>query len=235
MDVAGPGFINFTLTPRVWQSVLPVILKVGNSFGNSKIGAGKKINVEYVSANPTGPLHIGHTRGAVYGDALATLLLKSGHDVTKEYYINDAGVQIGVLAESAILRYREACGETIGEIPAGLYPGEYLKAVGDALVAIYGDKLLKKSKAQQIEAAKPVAIDCMMALIKSDLADMGIVHDIFTSEAKLRADKKIETAIEKLTKLGHLYRGTLEAPKGAEGGGLREAKEQLLFRSSNSR
>ena len=232
VDVAGPGFINFTLAPSVWQNVLPVILASGNSYGNSTIGAGRKVNVEYVSANPTGPLHIGHARGAVYGDALATLLLKSGHNVTKEYYINDAGVQIGVLAESAMLRYREACGEIIGEIPAGLYPGEYLKAVGDALVAVYGDKLLAKSTEEQIEAAKPVAIDSMMALIKHDLADMGIHHDIFTSEAKLRKDRKIEKAIDELTRLGHLYRGTLEPPKGEKVEDW-EAKEQLLFRSSD--
>jgi arginyl-tRNA synthetase len=231
VDVAGPGFINFTLAPAVWQAVLPVILKSGTRFGDSAIGAGRKINVEYVSANPTGPLHIGHTRGAVYGDALATLLLKSGHKVTKEYYINDAGVQIGVLAESAILRYREACGEAITEIPAGLYPGEYLKAVGEALKEKCGDTLLGKSKEEQIDAAKPIAIESMMALIKQDLADMGIHHDIFTSEAKLRADKKIETAIDELTKLGHLYRGTLEPPKGEKVEDW-EAKEQLLFRSS---
>jgi arginyl-tRNA synthetase len=229
VDVAGPGFINFTLSPSVWQSVLPVILEAGNSFGNSRIGAGKNINVEYVSANPTGPLHIGHARGAVYGDALATLLLKSGHRVTKEYYINDAGAQVDVLAESALLRYREACGEVIGEIPTGLYPGEYLKAVGDALKEIHSDKLLSKPKAEQITLARQVAIDSMMALIKNDLADMGIVHDVFTSEAGLRA--KIPVAVKLLEKKGFVYRGVLEPPKGEKVEDW-EPVEQLLFRSS---
>ncbi len=230
VDVAGPGFINLTLQTSAWHAVLPAILAQGNSFGNSKVGNGTHINVEYVSANPTGPMHVGHARGAVYGDALATLLLKAGYEVTKEYYINDAGVQIGVLAESALLRYREALGETI-EIPEGLYPGDYLKGVGQALAEKYGDKLLNEPKEKQIEAAKPIAIDCMMALIRGDLADLGIHHDIFTSEQKLRDAGKIETAIQRLESLGHLYRGVLEPPKGEKPDDW-EAKEQLLFRSS---
>lgn len=231
VDVAGPGFINLTLAPAAWQAVIPAILSEGIGFGNSTIGRGTKINVEYVSANPTGPMHVGHARGAVYGDALATLLLKAGYAVTKEYYVNDAGVQIGVLAESALLRYREALGETIGEIPEGLYPGEYLKGVGEALREKYGDKLKDKPKDEQIALAKPVAIDCMMALIKHDLADLGIRHDVFTSEQKLRDEGKIETAIGRLTELGHLYRGVLEPPKGEKPDDW-EAKEQLLFRST---
>ncbi len=243
VSVAGAGFINFTLDVAIWHSVLPVILADGNSYGNSTIGAGKKINVEYVSANPTGPLHIGHTRGAVYGDALATLLMKSGHEVTKEYYINDAGVQIGVLAQSALLRYREALGEAI-EIPAGLYPGEYLKGVGEGLKEKYDRELVELAKqesltqptlpphlANQRDEVFAFCIASMMELIKADLRDLGIVHDIFTSEAKLHKDKKIEKAIERLTALGHLYRGTLEPPKGEKVEDW-EAKEQLLFRAS---
>jgi arginyl-tRNA synthetase len=229
VGVAGPGFINFTLSPSVWQSIIPVILASGNSYGNSRIGQGRNINVEYVSANPTGPLHIGHARGAVYGDALATLLLKSGHKVTKEYYINDAGAQVEVLAKSALLRYREALGEDIGEIPQGLYPGEYLKGVGDTLKEMHGEQLLKMPTEKQMDIARSVAIECMMALIKSDLADMGIYHDVFTSEARLR--DKIPAAVKLLEQKGHIYRGTLEPPKGEKVEDW-EAVEQLLFRSS---
>ena len=229
VEIAGPGFINIRLAATAWQAVIPVILAEGTSFGNSLSGSGKRINVEYVSANPTGPLHIGHARGAVYGDALATLLLKAGYEVTKEYYINDAGAQVIVLAESALLRYREACGEVIGEIPSGLYPGEYLKAVGTTLREEFGDDLLRMPKEKQLAEAQRVAIDCMMALIKQDLADLGIFHDVFTSEAKLRA--KIPEAITKLEAKGHIYRGTLEPPKGEKVEDW-EAEEQLLFRSS---
>ena len=231
VTVAGPGFINIRLTTSVWQKVIPAILDAGTGFGNSNIGAGKKINVEYVSANPTGPLHIGHTRGAVYGDALATLLLKAGYNVTKEYYVNDAGAQVNVLAESAILRYREACGETIGEIPPGLYPGEYLKGVGDVLKEKYNNELLDLPKDQQITIARDTAIECMLALIKQDLADMGITHDVFTSEAKLRNAGKIEEAVKKLEAKGFVYRGVLEAPKGEKVEDW-EPQEQLLFKSS---
>lgn len=233
VDVAGPGFINITLAASAWQNMVPVILNLGNSYGNSHIGKGQKINVEYVSANPTGPMHVGHARGAVYGDAIAGLLLKAGYDVTKEYYINDAGVQISVLAESALLRYREALGETIGEIPAGLYPGEYLKGAGEALKEKFGDTLLAKPKDEQITLARQITIDCMMALIKHDLADLGIHHDVFTSEAKLHADKKIEKAVARLTELGHVYRGVLEPPKGEKPPEDWEAKEQLLFRATS--
>ncbi|MFZ4541129.1 MAG: arginine--tRNA ligase [Rickettsiales bacterium] len=229
VTVAGPGFINLRLVPAVWQAVIPVILADGTSYGNSTIGKGKNINVEYVSANPTGPLHIGHTRGAVYGDALATLLLKSGHKVTKEYYINDAGAQVDVLAESALLRYSEALGEEIGEIPQGLYPGEYLKAVGETLKEIHEDKLKFLPKQKQIEAARSTAIECMLALIKSDLADMGITHDVFISEAKLR--EQIPVAVKKLEAKGYVYRGVLEAPKGEKVEDW-EPQEQLLFKSS---
>ncbi|OYW13354.1 MAG: arginine--tRNA ligase [Rhodospirillales bacterium 12-54-5] len=208
-----------------------MILSEGVGFGNSSMGAGERINVEYVSANPTGPMHVGHARGAVYGDALGTLLLKAGFSVTKEYYINDAGGQIDVLAESALLRYREACGEMI-EIPAGLYPGEYLKGVGESLRHQFGDTLRDKPNEVQLALVKPIAIDAMMALIKNDLHDMGIVHDVFTSEKKLRDDKKIEAAIAVLEAKGHLYRGVLEPPKGEKPDDWEEV-EQLLFRSTH--
>src|SRR4051812_27792422 len=148
VDVAGPGFINLTLKTSVWADALRTVLREGSAYGRSRVGAGAKINVEYVSANPTGPMHVGHCRGAVFGDALASLLSFAGYDVTREYYINDAGAQVDVLARSAYLRYREALGEDIGEIPEGLYPGDYLKPVGAALAARYGDKLLKMSEAE---------------------------------------------------------------------------------------
>ncbi len=231
VSVAGAGFINLRLAASVWQAVVPAILKNNTSYGNSHIGAGQRINVEYVSANPTGPLHIGHARGAVYGDALATLLLKAGYNVTKEYYINDAGAQVQVLAKSALLRYREALGEDIGEIPQGLYPGEYLKGVGETLKELNGPSLLNESDAKQIETARDVAIEGMMALIKSDLADMGITHDVFTSEARLRRAGKIEEAIRKLEDKGFVYRGTLEPPKGEKVEDW-EPQEQLLFKST---
>lgn len=227
VEIAGPGFINITLDTSVWRKVLPIILQQGTAFGDSTMGtAAGKINVEYVSANPTGPLHIGHARGAIYGDALARLLQKAGYDVTKEYYVNDAGGQVEVLAKSAYLRYREACGEHIGEIPEGLYPGDYLKAAGQAIKAQLGENV----KENDPRMAR-IAIDAMMTLIKNDLADLDIFHDVFTSEAKLHADKMVDKAIEKLKVGGHIYRGVLEAPKGETPEDW-EAEEQLLFRAT---
>jgi arginyl-tRNA synthetase len=231
VDVAGPGFINITLAPQAWQAVVPAILSDGLSYGNSALGRGQHINVEYVSANPTGPLHIGHARGAVYGDAIARLLLKAGYKVTKEYYINDAGAQVDVLAKSLLLRYREACGEAIGEIPAGLYPGEYLKIAAQSLKASVGDRLLSKPMAEQVDTARAFAIDAMMALIKHDLGDLDIHHDVFTSEAKLRAGGNIEKAIAILQEKGYAYRGVLEPPKGEVVEDW-EPQEQLLLRST---
>jgi arginyl-tRNA synthetase len=230
VSVAGPGFINLTLQPDIWRGVLPVILREGIKFGDSKLGAGQKINVEYVSANPTGPMHVGHARGAVYGDALASLLVKAGYHVTREYYVNDAGAQIEVLVESALLRYREACGEKI-TIPEGLYPGEYLKDVGALLQAKFGRKLLDATPDAQKQAVREVALEAMLKLIKDDLADMGIHHDVFTSEAALHAKKQVEAAIDLLRAKGHVYRGVLEPPKGEKAEDW-EAKEQLLFRST---
>lgn len=232
VSVAGPGFINLMLQPEIWRAVLPEILRAGNHYGDSHLGAGKKINVEYVSANPTGPLHIGHARGAVYGDALASLLKKAGFDVTKEYYINDAGGQVDVLARSAYLRYREACGEAIGEIPEGLYPGEYLKVAGEVIKAQCGDSLLNKPEAQWLEKIREIAVASMLQLIRADLADLGIHHDIFTSEAALKNAHKVQEAIAVLTSLGHVYRGVLEPPKGETPEDW-EPVEQLLFRSTS--
>ncbi|MBN8543275.1 MAG: arginine--tRNA ligase [Alphaproteobacteria bacterium] len=227
VDIAGPGFINMTLDVSAWRNVLPIILEQGTAFGDSQVGKHfGKVNVEYVSANPTGPLHIGHARGAVYGDALARLLLKAGYDVTKEYYINDAGGQVEVLAKSAFLRYREACGETIGEIPEGLYPGEYLKAAGETIKTQLGADVKEGDP-----RIKQIAIEEMMKLIKHDLADLGIFHDVFTSEAKLHADKMVDKAIDKLKAGGHIYRGVLEAPKGETPDDW-EPEEQLLFRAT---
>ena len=231
VEIAGPGFINIRLKEQAWHAVIPEILKSGVAFGNSTIGNGIRVNVEYVSANPTGPLHIGHARGAVYGDALANLLIKAGYAVTKEYYINDAGAQVEVLARSALLRYREALGEEIGEIPEGLYPGEYLKTVGQALVMAYDTSLRDMPEADQIAAAREIAVEAMMALIRHDLHDLGIVHDVFTSEKKLQDARKIEQAIGELQAKGYAYRGVLEPPKGMVAEEW-EAKEQLLFKAS---
>lgn len=230
-EVAGPGFINMTLARTVWHSVVSEVLEHGTSWGNSTIGAGHRINVEYVSANPTGPLHIGHARGAVYGDALAVLLLKAGYDVTKEYYINDAGAQVDVLARSVYLRYREACGEEIGEIPQGLYPGAYVIPVGEALHAQKGDKLLGKDEHEWLEDVRTFAIDTMMEMIKSDLADLGIHHDVFTSEAALQKAGRVPEAIERLRERDLVYRGVLEPPKGKTPEDW-EPREQLLFKAT---
>jgi arginyl-tRNA synthetase len=244
VDIAGPGFINIRLAASAWHAVLPVILSEGTSFGNSSLGANKKVNVEYVSANPTGPMHVGHARGAVVGDALSTLLLKAGFNVTKEYYINDAGGQVDKVALSALLRYREACGEVIGEIPEGLYPGEYMKAAGVALREAFGDDLRELSTQPSLSASLlPVhlldqaravikfSIDCMLNLIKQDLADLGIHHDVFTSEAALQKAHKIEEAIKVLDQHGLIYRGILEPPKGKTPDDW-EAREQTLFRAT---
>lgn len=229
-SIASPGFINLRLAPRVWQNEMARMLAEGEAYSDSSMGKGEKVNVEYVSANPTGPLHIGHARGAVYGDAIADLLIKAGYDVCKEYYVNDAGGQIEVLARSAYLRYREACGEDIGEIPEGLYPGEYLKAAGEAIKAPHGDGLLNKDESEWLPLVEPIAINAMMDLIRDDLAQLGIRHNVFTSEAQLRRDKKVEAAIERLTEKGHVYRGTLPPPKGETPEDW-EPEEQLLFRS----
>lgn len=231
VEIAGAGFINLRLNESLFLQHIPQILKQDTRYGDSDIGKASKVNVEYVSANPTGPLHVGHARGAVVGDALANLLVKAGYDVTREYYINDAGAQVDKVAQSAYLRYREACGEVIGDMPEGLYPGEYMKIAGEAIKAQYGADLLTANKDVWLPIAKEIAIAAMLNLIKDDLSELGIHHDIFTSEAALHADKKIEDAIETLSAQGLIYRGILEPPKGKKPDEW-EAREQLLFRAT---
>src|SRR5499427_6815350 len=185
VDIAGPGFINLTLKAKAWAEALRTVLREGEAFGRIAPAASAKVNVEYVSANPTGPMHVGHCRGAVFGDALASLLQFAGRDVTREYYINDAGAQVDVLARSAYLRYREALGENIGAIPEGLYPGDYLKPVGQALASEYGDKLRAMGEAQWLPIARDKAIAMMMEEIKDDLSALNIRQDVFFSERSL--------------------------------------------------
>ncbi len=232
-EIAGPGFVNISLDDRFWQDALATMLAAGTGYGRSQKGAGRKVNVEYVSANPTGPMHVGHCRGAVVGDALANLLAFAGCDVTKEYYINDAGAQIDVLGSSAMLRYREALGEKIGEIPAGLYPGDYLVPVGQALAKEFGDRLLRMPEAEALAIVKDRTIDAMMDMIRDDLALLNVRHEIFFSERTLHADnaRAIRAAISDLTLKGHIYKGKLPPPKGEKPEDW-EDREQTLFRST---
>ncbi|MCA0434429.1 MAG: arginine--tRNA ligase [Proteobacteria bacterium] len=231
VSIAGPGFINLKLSDAVWPKFLVSLLEQGARFGESRLGAGKKVNVEYVSANPTGPLHVGHCRGAVFGDALAALLTATGFDVTKEYYINDAGAQVDVLGRSAFLRYREALGEDIGEIPAGLYPGDYLKAVGQALAAAHGDKLTKLPEEQWLPVTRAKAIDMMMDLIRDDLAALNIRHEVFFSERSLHESGAVDRVVSGLENKGHIYVGRLAPPKGEVPEDW-EDREQTLFRAT---
>jgi arginyl-tRNA synthetase len=212
--VAGPGFLNLRLADSFWHARLAEILRAGSAYGDSTMGAGRKVNVEYVSVNPTGPLHVGHGRVAVVGDALAALLAKAGFSVTREYYINDAGAQVDALARSLHLRYREALGETIGAIPAGLYPGDYLKDTARKLVARDGRKWLGAEEASWLPALRQFAVDDMMALVREDLWALGVRQDVFTSERALVAAGAIEGALEKLAAENLIYVGTLEPPKG---------------------
>jgi arginyl-tRNA synthetase len=232
-EVAGPGFINIRMSEGFWHDHLKAILDAGTDYGRSQIGGGRKVNVEYVSANPTGPMHVGHCRGAVVGDALANLLAFAGSHVTREYYINDAGVQVDVLARSAMLRYREALGEVIGEIPPGLYPGEYLVPVGEALAQEYGDKLLSMGEDEALAIVSARTIDAMMDMIRDDLALLNIHHDVFFSERTLHANnaRTIRSAINDLTLKGHVYKGKLPPPKGQKPEDW-EDREQTLFRST---
>jgi arginyl-tRNA synthetase len=233
VDIAGPGFINLTLRPQAWADALRTVLREGASYGRGATGAGEKVNVEYVSANPTGPMHVGHCRGAVFGDALASLLAFAGYDVTREYYINDAGAQVDVLARSALLRYREALGEAIGEIPEGFYPGDYLKPVGEALVAEHGDKLLSMPEASWLPIARAKAVAMMMAMIKQDLAALNISHDVFFSERSLieTGNNRVAETIDYLRAKGDVYEGRLPPPKGAPVEDY-EDREQTLFRAT---
>lgn len=232
-SIAGPGFVNLRISNAFWLSQLKKMADPDSDYGRSKIGGGKKVNVEYVSANPTGPMHVGHCRGAVVGDTLANLLAFAGFDVVKEYYINDAGVQIDVLARSVMLRYREALGEEIGKMPEGLYPGDYLVPIGKMLKAEHGDALLKMDEDAAIAIIKDTTIDAMMALIRDDLAALNIHHDVFFSERSLHADNggKIQAALNALTLKGHVYKGTLPPPKGQLPDDW-EDREQTLFRST---
>ncbi|MBN9039978.1 MAG: arginine--tRNA ligase [Rhizobiales bacterium 62-47] len=233
VEVAGPGFINMTLKTGVWADALRALLDAGADYGHGDIGAGEKVNVEYVSANPTGPMHVGHCRGAVFGDALASLLAFAGYDVAREYYINDAGAQVDVLARSALLRYREALGETIGEIPEGLYPGDYLKPVGQALADEYGDRLLQEPAATVLPRVRRKAIAAMMEAIRGDLAALNIKHDVFFSERSLiEGDSdRVAATIDFLRAKGDVYEGRLPPPKGAPVEDW-EDREQTLFRAT---
>ncbi|MGE4218328.1 MAG: arginine--tRNA ligase [Alphaproteobacteria bacterium] len=229
--VAGPGFINLRLAPEVWQNCLHAILSEGPDDGIANLGQGAKVNVEYVSANPTGPLHVGHARGTVVGDVLASLLAKVGFDVCREYYINDAGSQVDTLARSAYLRYREALGESVGEIPEGLYPGDYLIPVGQELAAKDGRRWIDAAEAEWLPVVRQFAIDRMMDMIRDDLAAMEVRHDLFTSERRLVEAGKVDAALEWLDGLGLIYTGVLEPPKGKQPDDW-EPRPQTLFRAT---
>jgi len=214
VDIAGPGFINMRLDRKAWEAELQTVASAGADYGRSTMGQGLRVNVEYVSANPTGPMHMGHCRGAVVGDALATLLEYVGHDVTREYYINDAGGQVDVLARSVHLRYREALGEDVGDVPEGLYPGAYLVPVGQRLATHYGSKFVDAPQSEWLTLFRESAVSAMMDMIRADLALLGIHHDLFSSEAALQAAKKPEAAEAWLRAHDLVYDGMLEAPKG---------------------
>ena len=234
VDVAGPGFINISLHPVVFEDVLRVAVAGGTAFSHTALGRGAPVNVEYVSANPTGPMHVGHCRGAVYGDALANLLAATGHAVTREYYINDAGAQVDVLARSAFHRYREALGEDVGPVPEGLYPGDYLKPVGEALAKAHGASLKTKAEAEWLPAVRQAAIDAMMAMIRDDLAALNIAHAVFFSERSLTAGGnggEVGKVIDQLRASDLIYEGRLPPPKGQLPDDW-EDREQTLFRST---
>jgi arginyl-tRNA synthetase len=231
-SVAGPGFINLQLKESFWPKIPNSILALGERYGSSELGRNIKTNVEYVSANPTGPLHVGHCRGAVFGDALAALLKVTGYEVSKEYYINDAGAQVDTVARSAYLRYREALGEDIGEIPAGLYPGDYLKPVGDALAKEYGQRLSKMEEAEWLPIARARAIAMMMDLIRDDLASLNIRQDVFFSEKSLHESGEVRETVAELRAAGQVYEGRLPPPKGELPEDW-EDREQTLFRATD--
>jgi len=229
-DVAGPGFLNLRLSAAVWQGVVGAVLGQGTDFGRGDLGQGKRVNVEYVSANPTGPLHVGHTRGAVFGDALASLLDFAGFDVTREYYINDGGAQVDVLARSVYLRYLEAHGQEVA-FPEGTYPGDYLIDVGAALKDKVGDAYIDADESVWLEEVRNFATDEMMKLIRDDLASLGVEMDVFYSEKSLYGTGRIESAIDDLKAKGLIYEGVLEPPKGKKPEDW-EPREQTLFKST---
>ena len=230
--VAGPGFINLKITDSFWRERLRECLKQGIAYGDSQVGAGAKVNVEYVSANPTGPLHVAHARGAVVGDALANLLAKAGYAVTKEYYINDAGAQVDKLGQSTYLRYREALGDHIERIPEGLYPGEYLKEVGAAIAKRDGARWIDKPEADWLPEMRAFAISTLMAEIKADLETLGVHIDVFSSERALVDSGAVDRAFQELARQDLIYQGRLEPPKGKAPDDW-EDREQTLFRSTD--
>jgi arginyl-tRNA synthetase len=232
VEVAGPGFINLRLSPDAWRDELRTILREGDNYGRSDAGKGERVNVEYVSANPTGPLHMGHCRGAVVGDSLARVLEAAGFRVTKEYYVNDAGAQVDTLARSVHLRYREALGEKIGDIPEGMYPGEYLKPVGEQLAAEFGDKYSAAPDDEWLDLFRDRAISAMLDLIRHDLGLLGIHHDLFASEAALQREGAVDAAMETLRSKGLVYEGTLERPKSLDPHDEWEPVELTLFKST---
>src|SRR5262245_18394217 len=241
VEVAGAGFLNMRFAPSFWQAVVTTILKQGDAYGRVDLGRGERVNVEYVSANPTGPMHVGHGRGAVFGDALASLLEFAGYQVAREYYINDAGAQVDALARSAYLRYREALGEDIGEIPPGLYPGDYVKPVGAALAKEHDHALLNYPEERWLPLVREAAIAAMLATIKEDLAALNVRHEVFFSERSLTAGvmpeaclrhDEVKTTIEELRRKGLVYQGRLEKPKGHDDGEW-EDREQTLFKSTD--
>jgi arginyl-tRNA synthetase len=230
-SVAGPGFINLRLDPAFWQKRVRDALEAGTAYGDATLGAGRRVNVEFVSANPTGPMHVGHGRGAVVGDALAALLAKAGFEVTREYYINDAGAQVDALARAVFLRYRESLGETIGEIPEGLYPGDYLVPVGDALARAHGKALAASERAEWLPIVRDAAVGAMMTLIRDDLAALNIRFDVYASERALTDAGRIQQVVDELASRDLVYTGTLEPPKGKQIEDW-EPRPQLLFRAT---
>ncbi len=231
VEIAGPGFINVRLDAAVWREELRGVLRAGVRYGDSDIGAGTAVNVEFVSANPTGPLHVGHCRGAVFGAALATLLSKTGFKVTSEYYVNDAGAQVNALARSVHLRYREALGEQLGEIPSGLYPGEYLVPVGQDIARREGDKWRAAAEEEWLPEFRALAVKAMMAGIREDLELLGISFDVYTSEGDLHRSGSVQAALDDLDAKGLIYTGVLEPPKGKTPDDW-EARPQTLFRAT---
>ncbi len=230
-EIAGPGFVNLRISKAFWPGFIRSVLAAGTVFAGSALGQGRLVNVEYVSANPTGPLHVGHCRGAVFGDALANLLVATGHDVTREYYTNDAGSQIDTLVDSVFLRYLEALGEEIGEIPSGLYPGDYLLPIGELLAEEFGDKLKSMDLVQRQSLIKERSISAMMDLIRDDLASLGIHQNVFFSEKILHENGKIAETIQAMRDAGLVYEGSIPPPKGQLPEDW-EDREQTLFRAT---
>ena len=232
VEIAGKGFINIKLKKDIWWNLLPKIIKEKNNYGDADYGKNEKINLEYVSANPTGPLHVGHTRGAVFGDTLSNILKKVGYNVCKEYYVNDAGEQIDKLAQSVFMRYKEACGEDIDEIPEGLYPGTYLKSVGENLKIQFKDSLIKAEKEDWLPIVKEFSIKSMLSVIRKDLNSLGINHDVFTSENKLLNDGHVQEVFNEMHKADLLYEGETPPPKGVKKSEWSK-KKHILFKSKS--